>query len=252
MHEGKYTFITGASSGMGEATAKLLATSRNLLLCGRNQERLADVAAECEKLGADVVMFPYDLENAANVGADLTALLKEKNLPVASFIHFAGMVEVLPISRTKYSIGLKVMNVNYFSATEIISALLKKKVNARNLENIVLVSSIASEGGQPNTPHYCSSKGAINSLTMALATELAPDVRVNAISPGFFPTRLTETIFVKDSFDGRPSAHAIMQGYLKPLGVEEIAKCARFLSSSESAYITGQVIYVDGGQHMKL
>ena len=124
---GGYTLITGASSGMGEATAKLLSATRNLVLHGRDEARLADVGEACAANGADVVLFPFDLEQADTVGSALTALLKEKEAPVEAFVHFAGMTEVLPISKTKYSVGLRVMNVNYFSATEIISALLKKK-----------------------------------------------------------------------------------------------------------------------------
>lgn len=183
---GAYTLITGASSGMGEATAKLLSSSRNLILHGRDEERLAAVGEFCSHNGADVALFPFDLEHADTVGSALTSFLKERETPVEAFVHFAGMTEVLPIAKTKYSVGLRVMNVNYFSATEIISALLKKKVNGDALRSIVLTSSIVVPGGKRYQPHYCSSKGAVTSLAMALACELAPRVRVNVIAPGSF------------------------------------------------------------------
>lgn len=237
-----YTFITGASSGMGEATAKLLSETRNLLLHGRDLERLEETRRQCAAHGHDVQLFPYDLQEIATLRDDLAAFLTEKGIRVAEFLHFAGMTEVLPISKTKYSIGLKVMNVNYFSATEIISTLLKKKVNADALANIVLVSAIVSRTGRKYQPHYCASKGAIESLTIALAAELAPQVRVNCISPGSFNTRMVQTTFAT------PDQEWKLNTLLPYSGMEDIAKTARFLLSEDSRYTTGQIIYVDGGE----
>lgn len=237
-----YTFITGASSGMGAATAKLLSETRNLLLHGRDLERLEETRRQCAAHGHDVQLFPYDLQEISTLRDDLAAFLTEKGIRVAEFLHFAGMTEVLPISKTKYSIGLKVMNVNYFSATEIISTLLKKKVNADTLANIVLVSAIVSKTGRKYQPHYCASKGAIESLTIALAAELAPKVRVNCISPGAFKTRIVQTTFVDPNDEWNPST------LIPYSGLEDIAKTARFLLSDDSRYTTGQTIYVDGGE----
>lgn len=244
MHPGNYTLITGASSGMGETTARLLARSRNLILSGRDEARLAAVGKVCEAAGAHVALFPYDLEDAEHVGPALTDLIKARSLPVEAFAHFAGMTEVLPMARTKYAIGLKVMNVNYFSATEIISALLKKKVNGQNLANILLISSIIVPGGKPYQPHYCASKGAVTALGMALARELAPRTRVNVIAPGSFRTRIIQTTFADTGEDAPWNPPTL----LPPGGVEEVAKVARFLLSEDAAYLTGQIINVDGGE----
>lgn len=245
MHSGMHTLITGASSGMGEATALMLAESRNLLLHGRNRERLEAAADNCRARGANVVTFVYDLEDAEHVGVALGNLLKEHDLQINAFVHFAGMTEVLPVSRTKYSVGLKVMNVNYFSAVEIISKLLKKKLNANNLTNIVLTSSILVSGGKPYQPHYCASKGAINALGMALACELAPRARVNVIAPGSFRTRIVQTTFADTNEDAPWQPPTLLQ----PGKVSEVAKVVRFLLSDDASYLTGQIINVDGGEH---
>ncbi len=245
--EKQYIFITGASSGMGEATAKLLCKEKNLLLHGRNIERLEHVGEECKKYGNDVVLFPYDLEQANTLANDLGIFLKDRNLPIEAFLHFAGMTEVLPISKTKYSIGLKVMNINYFSATEIISTLLKKKINEKNLKNIILISSIVTYTGKKYQPHYCASKGAIESLILALACELAPNVRVNGISPGSFKTRIIETLFADTSADAPWQPDTLL-----PSGdVTDIANIAQFLLSDASRYLTGEILKVDGGEHFK-
>lgn len=242
---GPYTLITGASSGMGEATAKLLSESRNLILHGRDEARLAAVGEACVRNGADVALFPFDLEQADTVGSALTAFLKKKELSVEAFVHFAGMTEVLPISKTKYSVGLRVMNVNYFSATEIISALLKRKVNGDALRNIILTSSIVAPGGMRYQPHYCSSKGAINSLGMALTRELAPRIRVNVIAPGAFKTRIMQTTFA----DTSPDAPWNPATLLPPGTVDDVARIVRFLLSEDASYLTGQILNVDGGEH---
>lgn len=242
--EQTYTFITGASSGMGEATAKLLSKDRNLLLHGRDLERLEAVAAECRMHGHDVVLFPYDLEKAETVAADLTVFLKEQSLSIESFAHFAGMTEVLPVSKTKYNIGLQVMNVNYFSAVEIISTLLKRKINAKNLTSILLISSIAVTTGKKYQPHYCASKGAIDALVRALACELSPNIRINAIAPGAFKTRIIETLFAEGS-DDMPWHPPTL---LPPGTVEDIANVAQFFLSNASRNVTGEILNVDGGE----
>ena len=130
----KYTLITGASSGIGAATAILLGRERNLILNGRDRERLAAVGSACAGHDRNILLFHYDLENAENLSTALTTFLLEHKAGVEAFVHCAGMTEVLPIGKTKYHIGLRVMNVNYFSATEIISTLLKRKVNADTLK----------------------------------------------------------------------------------------------------------------------
>lgn len=239
-----FTLITGASSGMGEATARLLSSSRNLILHGRNEARLAAVGEACARNGHEVELFPFDLENAGEVAAAFSVQLKERGAVVEAFVHFAGMTEVLPMAKTKYSVGLKVMNVNYFSATEIISVLLKKKINGTALRNIVLASSIAVVGGKRYQPHYCASKGAINALGAALACELAPQVRVNVIAPGSFRTRIVETTFA----DLSPDAPWNPATLLPPGNVEDVARIVRFLLSDDASYLTGQIINVDGGE----
>ena len=240
-----YTFITGSSSGIGAATAKLLSEDRNVIIHGRDIQRLEAVAAACAEHGSAVRLFPYDLEQVDSLAKNFGAFLKDQGIQVDSFVHCAGMTEVLPMKSTKYSIGLQVMQVNYFAAAEIISTLLKKKINSDTLSSIVLFSSIVTRGGKKYQPHYCASKGAINALTYALACELAPRVRVNAIAPGSFKTRMVATLFT-----GEPDDTTWAPPTLLPPGeVEDAANVVKFLLSQESRYLTGQILDVDGGEH---
>ena len=240
-----YVLITGASSGMGAQCAKRLSSKHNLVLLARDHERLNQVAIECKKNGKSILTLQFDLKNVQELASTIKQFILEHEIRISSFLHFAGMTEVLPISKTKYSVGLDVMNVNYFSATEIICTLLKKRINLDSLNSIVLVSSIIPEGGKKYQPHYCASKGALESLAKALACELAPKVRCNVISPGSFKTRIINTVFQSDATQSEQWNPPTL---LEPKGVDEIAKVAEFLISENSSYITGQVIYVDGGE----
>ena len=239
-----YTLITGASSGMGAATAKLLAQERNLILNGRDQGRLAEVASVCASHGQDILVFPYDLSEPEKLSEVLGALLRERSAQVDAFVHCAGMTEVLPVSKTRYHIGLRVMNVNYFSAVEIISTLLKRRVNAHSLKKIVLLTSIAAAQGAPQQPHYCASKGALEALRIALARDLAPVVQVNAIAPGSFRTPMWNTPLADPPTEEDWNPPTL----LPPGSVDDVARVVQFLLSDAAKYLTGVLLPVNGGE----
>lgn len=240
----QYVLITGASSGMGAVTAKLLSLEQNLILSGRNRERLAEVATACTGHGHDVLVFPYDLSEPESLSKTLGAFLHAHCAHVEAFVHCAGMTEVLPIGKTKYHIGLQVMNVNYFSATEIISTLLKRKVNAECLKKIILITSIAASQGAPQQPHYCASKGALEALRITLARDLAPKVQVNAIAPGSFRTRMWNTPLA----DAPTEENWNPPTLLPPGSVDDVAQVVRFLLSDAAKYLTGVLLPVNGGE----
>lgn len=239
------TMITGASSGLGEATALRLAQEHDLLLHGRDEERLNEIAERCRASGHRVYTFRYDFAGPENLSADLAGFLTEHDLKVENFLHFAGMTEVLPISKSKYSVGLEVFNVNYFAATEIIGALTRRRINGPVLRRVVLCSSYLAQMGCRYQPHYCASKGALEALCLALACELAPQVSVNVIAPGYFNTRITKTLFVD------PDASFEPKTLLPPRDRDTVAQVAEFLLSEAAAYLTGVVFPVDGGERLR-
>lgn len=238
-----YTLVTGASSGLGRACALLLAEERALVLNGRDVGRLDETAVACRAKGHEVLVFPYDLGEAATVGPALGAFLQEHGARVEAFVHCAGKTEVLPISKTRYHIGLEVMNVNYFSAVEIISTLLKRKINGESLRDILFLTSIAATQGAAHQPHYCASKGALEALRITLARDLAPRVRVNAIAPGSFPTPMWQTPLAEDVEGSWNPPTLLPPG--KPV---EVARAVAFMLSSGARYITGALLPVNGGE----
>ena len=243
-----FIFITGASSGLGKKTARLLSKNYNLVLNGRNRERLSSVVNECSESGQKIFSFPYDLSQVDSLAKELGIFIKTHDLQISTFIHFAGLTEILPISKTKYKVGLEVMNVNYFAATEIISTLTKRRVNNSSLKNIILVSSLAASYGTTHQPHYCSSKGAIEALSRALARDLAPHVRVNTVTPGNFQTRMWNTPLNENATE-QPWNPATL---LPVEGPEAVANVVDFLVSDQSSYLTGVNIPVDGGERFNI
>ena len=237
-----YTLITGATSGIGLDLAVRLSGERNLILVGRNEARLDELINQTggsNKVLKLVIDLDADRRQAAS---RLTELIQSEGLQIEALVHCAGTSKVMPLRQADTDSIDTIFNVNILSAMELIRPLLKKE-NKGSLKNIVLISSLASIRGEKGNAVYAASKGALNALTISLAKELAPKVRVNSISPGTAETPMTQD-FLKTE-----SGVAHLQTY--PLGVghpEDITNLACFLLSDEARWITGQNIVIDGGR----
>jgi NAD(P)-dependent dehydrogenase (short-subunit alcohol dehydrogenase family) len=242
-----YTLITGASSGIGRAIAKRLSGTRRLILHGRNTKRLNETLASCVSPHHHLT-WPYDLHEVSGLAQDLTAFIAGKGISVECLIHSAGLLKVLPIRSVDHKTLAEVMNVNFVAAVEIISLLVKKKINHQRLNNILLISSIASNFGAPGFSMYSASKGALDSLMRSLAVELAPHIRVNSILAGGVKTPMS---------DGMLGDSDVMAKFVRdyPLGLgepDDIVNATEFLVSSQSRWITGQAMVVDGGRTVNI
>lgn len=237
-----YTLITGATSGIGLDLAVRLSGERNLILVGRNEARLDELISQMSgpnKVLKLVIDLDADRRQAAS---RLTELIQSEGLQIEALVHCAGTSKVMPLRQADTDSIDTIFNVNILSAMELIRPLLKKE-NKGSLKNIVLISSLASIRGEKGNAVYAASKGALNALTISLAKELAPKVRVNSISPGTVETPMTQDFLKTES----GAAH--LQTY--PLGVghpEDITNLACFLLSDEARWITGQNIVIDGGR----
>lgn len=237
-----YTLITGATSGIGLDLAVRLSGQRNLILVGRNEARLDELINQTggsNKVLKLVIDLDADRRQAAS---RLTELIQSEGLQIEALVHCAGTSKVMPLRQADTDSIDTIFNVNILSAMELIRPLLKKE-NKGSLKNIVLISSLASIRGEKGNAVYAASKGALNALTISLAKELAPKVRVNSISPGTVETPMTQDFLKTES----GAAH--LQTY--PLGVghpEDITNLACFLLSDEARWITGQNIVIDGGR----
>lgn len=236
-----YTFITGASSGLGRSTAQVLSKQFPLILHGRNVQELEATKQSCHNPEQHLV-WPFDFRDISELGVNLGKFLVINQAGVNHFIHCAGMVRIQPTRLVNLNDANELMNVNFFSALECTKVLIKKG-NKKNLENIVYISSMYSEVGAKGQGIYCASKAALDGLMRSLAVELAPQIRVNSILPGAIKTKMSEETFKNENY-----IKSINERYLLGFGgTEDIANMIEFLISPKAKWITGQQIRVDGG-----
>lgn len=237
-----YTIITGATSGIGLDLAIRLSGERNLILVGRNEAKLDETIRQMDG-PHKILKLVCDLDSGRReVATQLSEFIKKNGLLVEAMVHCAGTSKVMPLRQADTDSIDSIFNVNILSVMEMIKPLLKKD-NKGSLKNILFVSSLASIRGEKGNAIYAASKGALNSLAISLAKELAPNVRVNSISPGTVETPMTKCFIESEA------GEAHLQTY--PLGVgqpEDITNLACFLLSDAARWITGQNIVIDGGR----
>ena len=166
-----------------------------------------------------------------------------KDEPIDGLAFCVGSIDLKPLKLTKKSDFMQSFNLNLISATEVIRSLadnLKK-----NKGSIILFSTVAVKQGFPNHAIVSSAKGAIEGLTLALAAEFAPNIRVNCIAPSLTNSKMSNFLLKNEKVaEGIAKMHA-----LKRIGKgDDFSSLASFLLSEESSWVTGQIFGVDGGR----
>ncbi|GGO79922.1 3-oxoacyl-[acyl-carrier-protein] reductase [Wenjunlia tyrosinilytica] len=243
MTERRLAIVTGGSRGIGRAVAvQLAADGYDIAFCYRSG---ADAAAETEKLvrehGAQVHHAPCDVADYDSVQEFVAHASKELG-PVHVLVNSAGIVRdnpmvLMPVDDWRAVIDTNLSGTFNFCRTVAFS-FMKRKEGV-----IVNMSSIAGVYGNPTQTNYSASKAGIQGMSAALAKEVAPyGIRVNVVAPGFIETDMTEALPEK------VRATALKAIPLKRYGgAEEVADLVSFLVSDKAAYITGEVIQIDGG-----
>lgn len=242
---GKVALITGASSGMGRATAIALANQgASVVVAARRIDKLETLITEITTAGHRATAVPMDVTKREDVNnAVSTAVTTYGKLDI--LVNNAGYLDYSPFLDMKEEAWDKVIDTNlkgYFYAAQASAREMIKTKWGR----IVNIASIASGGvgvGFPQISHYVASKGGIIGLTEALAGELGPmGITVNAIGPGGVTTEMTSNM-TDAQLTGMTARLPI-----KRMGTsEEIAAAVVYFVSDEAAYTTGATLYVDGG-----
>ncbi len=228
--------ILGATGSIGSSLAKQLVDSgEQVHLVGRDQSSLSELA---KNLNASFTVCDVLEENfSEKIVNDLN------DVPINGLAFCVGSIDLKPLKLTKKSDFMQSFNLNLISATEIIKSLtdnLKK-----NKGSIVLFSTVAVKKGFPNHAIVSSAKGAIEGLTLALAAEFAPNIRVNCIAPSLTNSKISNFLLKNEKIaEGIAKMHP-----MKRIGEGvDSASVAKFLLKNESSWITGQILGVDGGR----
>lgn len=242
----RVAIVTGASRGIGRATALCLAEAGSkLLVQGTNSELLASLVKEVEEHGQKALAMTGDVVDP-NVANEAVRLAQRELGDVAVLVNNAGINLRAPTLDMALADWSRVIDVNLNGTLHFCRAVLPGMV-ARGGGAIVNISSTTSKTPHKNAaPAYGASKAAINYLTMHLAREFAPEgVRVNAVCPGPIETDMTAEW-------GRTYRERVLEGV--PLGrlgaPQDIAETIAFLASDAASFITGQTIDVNGGTLM--
>jgi len=241
----KVALVTGASQGIGRATALALAQAgARVALAARNEAKLADLAAEITAAGGEALPVPMDVAQPDQIKSGFETVR-------AKFGGLHILVNNAAVTRDGLSMRMKpedwdaVIQVNLTAAhiaiQHALTIMLRQKWG-----RIINVSSVVAETGNAGQANYVAAKAGLIGLTKAIAVEVASrNITVNAVAPGFIVSPMTDPLSqqVKDALLARI-----------PLGRmgrdAEVAAAIAFLASEEASYITGHVLDVNGGMYM--
>ncbi len=254
MTAGQVIAVTGAGHGIGRATARLLASAGARLILGDlNPDGLAETARECELLGSTVWSAQYDQRVSASVDQLLQGGTEHFGC-LDAVANIAGIYPTGTVTGTTDELWADVLATNLTGVFYCCRAA-ARIMSAQGYGCIVNVSSGAAEIPYAGLAAYSASKGGVESLTRALAKEMAPRIRVNAVAPGPTATWRDGDGSSPDGGAGPDqfaAAATITEGI--PLGrwmnPEEIADGIAFLVSPGASAIYGQILRVNGGNHM--
>ena len=241
---GKLALITGASAGLGYAIAAgLAAAGARIIINGRDEARLKAAAAALADSGEEVDVMAFDVADSKAVNAAVAAIERAHG-PLDILINNAGVNRRQPLDAFSDADWHAVLGANLDGPFYVSRAALPA-MKARRRGKIVNVCSLASEIGRPNIVPYAASKGGLQMLTRALAVEVAPfGIQVNGIAPGFFATAMNAALTADPEFDAWVRQRTPAGRWGDPA---EVAGAAVFLVSAAASYVTGHVLFVDGG-----
>lgn len=236
--KGKTILVTGASSGIGQATAiECAQMGAEVVITGRDTERLQ---ATADLVGTPKTLIAADLTNQEDVERLVAALP-----PLDGAVLCAGNSTTLPLqfgSREKFD---EMFNVNFFAPVELLRLMYKKKVLQKGASVVLIASIGGTHSFMPGNGVYGASKAALNSLMKYAAREYASrKIRVNSICPGMVDTPLIHRGTITEEQLAEDAKRYPLGRYGKP---DDIANGAVYLLSDASSWLTGHDLVIDGG-----
>ncbi len=233
--------VTGASRGIGAAIAEALARAGHAVILNyrTGEEAARAVADRIAQAGGQAELCPFDVADAAAAGAAMERLVADEARPVGIVVNNAGVARDAPFPALEWPDWEKVTRTTLDGFFNVTRPLVMPMVR-RRFGRIINISSVSGVMGNRGQVNYAAAKAGLIGATRALAQEVAHrGVTVNAIAPGLIET---------DMIAGAPVEEMLKHIPCRRLGKpEEVASLAAFLASEAAAYITGQVIGINGG-----
>ncbi|MGQ9648258.1 MAG: SDR family oxidoreductase [Thermodesulfobacteriota bacterium] len=241
---GKIALITGSSQGIGFGIAQGLGQAgATIVLNGRNEEKLKRAVSTLSEEGLKVFGYPFDVSDSKQIDQKISIIEREVG-PIHILVNNAGIQRRGPLETFEESLWWEVIGTN-LTAVFLVSRRVAKEMIERRSGKIINICSLMSEISRPTIGPYTASKGGVKMLTKAMAVEWAKyNIQVNGIGPGFIVTEMNKPLLEDPKFDAMVRSRTPAGRWGQP---SDLAGAAVFLASRASDYVTGQILYVEGG-----
>ena len=243
--DGKLAVVTGGSRGIGLGIAQAMAEAgADIVLVARKSAELESAASELAKSGRRVACCPFDMHDYAKLGEWYGSVVDQYGIPDI-LVNNAGITRRASAENLSLEDWQEVLEINLTAVFAMSQAFARQLIAAQRPGKVINIASLMTSASRPTTAAYTASKGGIGQLTKALAVDWAgKGILVNAIAPGFIRTGMTGPLWSDAEFDAWVKKRTPLARWGT---VEDIARPAVFLASSAADFMTGQVMYVDGG-----